>query len=222
MLARIATTIQVPEPQDMTRGFQLLVDTIACQPGCAGVYGLAPVDSSGSGLISLWDSAGDARRCVADDQRQPGPCPGEPAAALIYQVCADLGGISRYARPTATGMVCFTGPQSETTTAAGRRARRELIGPAVLAVPGYVRMIAPFQPETRIVCELNLLTCTEAWDAARQAADSVPRPPETHWVRHPDRVELYSVTAIGARHSDRSVAAHRRDLARAELSLGPH
>lgn len=87
-------------------------------------------------------------------------------------------------------------PMSEADAGIGRRVRRKRIAPVMLAVPGFVRMLALFQPDTQQPCLLNLITSAEVRPALQQAAESVQLPPEEQWLRNPDRVELYTVAAV--------------------------
>lgn len=195
MYARIQTTDRMPDLPDAEGDLKRLVDTIAGHPGFAGLYALRPPDPSGATLVTLWHTEGDASQASDRTRAELGPRRIEPTTDLLYEVRDDLAGVSADAVPTAAGMVWHR-PMTEAEAEVGRRARRERIAPVVLAVPGYVRMLALFQPDAQQPCLLNLITSAEVGPALQQAAESVQLPPEEQWLRTPERVELYTVAAV--------------------------
>jgi hypothetical protein len=174
-------------------GREALVDTIAGQPGCTGRYHLQPVDSTGQRLITLWETEDEARNSADRAPRLDVPL----ITDLIYEVRDDDAGVSFDTPPTAAVIGWFTGPMSEQTAEIGRRARRERIAPAMLMVPGVVRLISLFQPDTQEPCTLALLTSADVVPAVRTALDAIELPPEEEWVRSPDHLEFFAVLATG-------------------------
>lgn len=205
MYARIQTADQVPDMQG-PGDFDRLVDTIAGHPGFAGLYALQPVDSAGLRLVTLWDSEDDARNSADRTHAQLGPHPVELTTDLIYEVRDDDHGVAFDATPTAASIAWFAGPMSEARAAIGRRARRERIAPAVIAIPGVVRLISLFQADTQEPCTLSLLTSAEVGPAVRAVLDVVELAPEEGWVRNPDRTEFFGVAATAAGRAGRAAA----------------
>ena len=185
--------IQTLDLRHAAAGREVLVDTIVGQPGCRGLYHLQPVDSTGHRLITLWDTEDEARNSADRAPRPDAPL----ITDLIYEVRDDDAGVAVDAPPTAAVIGWFAGPMSEQTAAIGRRARRERIAPAMLTVPGVVRLISLFQPDTQEPCTLSLLTSADVAPAVRTALDAVELPPEEEWVRSPDHLEFFAVVATG-------------------------
>lgn len=209
MYARVQTTDQLPDLQDIGEGLGRLVDTIAGHPGCAGVYVLQPIGATGRGLITLWETEDDARVSTDRTLAKLGPRSGQLTTDLLYQLHDDFAGVLSGAAPTAASMIFFTGPMNDNAAAIARRARRERVARAALAVPGYVRMIVLIQPDTQESCMLNLLASAGADEAARRATDAVQLLAEQEWLRKPDRVELYRVAATAVGGLDHGVAGEQ-------------
>lgn len=192
MYARIQTIAQLPDTQ--ARDVDQLVDTISGHPGFAGLYALAAADGTGRSLVTLWDTEDDARHAADRTEDKLGPRPVELTTDLLYEVRDDFAGVSADQTPRAAGMIWFSGPMSEEQAAIGRQLRRR-VAPTVLAVPGFVRMLALFQPDTKEPCMLNLLTSADIAPAVQQVFAAAELKPEEQWAATPNRVELYSVEA---------------------------
>lgn len=198
MHARIQTVDALPDLPDLDDYLDRLVTTIAGHPGFAGLYGLRS-NTGAARLVTLWATEQDAIALPDRTRAKLGPRPVEPTTDLVYEVRDDHPGTSRDATPTAAGMVWWAA-MDEQTAAIGRRARRERVAGVVCAVPGVVRMLALFQPETQEPCVLTLVTEPEVVDAVRAAVDAIELPPELRWVQAPDRVERFHVGALAEGH----------------------
>jgi len=197
MYARIQTVDALPDRADVDAYVDRLVVTIPTHPGFAGLYGLRSNDTAAARLVTLWDSAEDAMALPDRTRAKIGPRPVEPDTDLIYEVRDDHPGVARDATPMAATMAWWPA-MDEQTAAVGRTVRRERLAPAVCAVPGVVRVLALFQPDTHEPCALGLLTAPEVAEAVRAAVDAVELPADQRWTQSPDRFERYQVSATGA------------------------
>ncbi len=110
MYARMQTGQPIAQPADPP-DLQRLVDAVAGQPGCVGVYGLRPIDSSGCSLITLWATEDDAWRSVGRHRENLDPWWDELTSDLIYEVRTG-GGRSGHRTPTSAGESHRCGPAS--------------------------------------------------------------------------------------------------------------
>jgi hypothetical protein len=202
---RIQTTDEMPDQTGPDGGLKRLADTIAGHPGFAGLFALRSEVATRASLITLWHTEDDARLAPDRTREELGPRRIVPTTDLLYEVRDDDAGVSADATPTAAGMMWAAGPMSEETAAIGRRARRERIAPAIRSVPGVVRMISLFQPDTQQPCTLTLLTSAGVGIAVREAFDAIELQPDEQWLRIPARIELFSVEAAVTDRAEHAV-----------------
>ncbi|MGQ0573828.1 MAG: hypothetical protein ACT4RN_06440 [Pseudonocardia sp.] len=121
--------------------------------------------------------------------------PERPADAGAFEVHRDC----RLTEPDAVAAVAqvltFAGPVSDAMLAAGERAERERIAPAMIDQPGGVRQLALWHPELRRRIVITLATSMEALEDAGKKIDNLPLLPgeDVALLPGPDHVEIFRV-----------------------------
>jgi hypothetical protein len=143
-------------------------------PGFLGGYVLEQVGHPATLALSLWKDGADLE--VVDDWS--GPAAGtDPAVALF---------------------LTFDGPLSPAAYDAARFAARERVYPALAEVPGSVRLLALWQPDTRSVTVVHLALSMDALEDAGRVVNSTELLPgeEPALLPGPDRAVAYRVTNV--------------------------
>jgi hypothetical protein len=140
-------------------------------PGFLGGYLLEQVGHPTALALSLWKDG--AALEVVDDW--PGPAAGtEPTVALLLS---------------------FDGPLSPAAYDAAQFAARERVQPALTGVPGLVRLLALWQPDTRSVTVVQLAVSMDALEDAGRAVNSTELLPgeDPALLPGPDRAVAYRI-----------------------------
>jgi hypothetical protein len=151
-------------------------EKLAGEPGFLAAYLLEKVGLGQPEVLSFWAQSTATDHEVVDDWS--GPAAGKP--------------------PTAALVLHFDGPLSPAAYAAGQRAGRDRIQPALAAVPGIVRLVSLWQPQDRSVSVVNLAESMDALEAGSRAANSTTLLPgeDPALLPGPDRVEAYRVVSL--------------------------
>jgi hypothetical protein len=146
-------------------------------PGFLGGYVLEQVGHPATLTLSLWKDSTELE--VVDDWS--GPAAGaEPVVALF---------------------LTFDGPLSPAAYDAARFAARERVQPALAGVPGHIRLLALWRPDTRSVTVVHLAVSMDALEDAGRAVRSTELLPgeDPALLPGPDRAVAYRVTNVVGR-----------------------
>jgi hypothetical protein len=147
----------------------------------------APADAG----LSLTQIGGPIRLVVRFHTERPA----DPGA---YEVRADTPLTEPDADPAVASVLTFTGPVSAAVLAAGERAGRERIRPAMAGHPGGVRMLEFWQPELRRQILITLATSVESLEEGGKKIAGLPLLPDEDvaLLPGPDHVEMFRVEMI--------------------------
>jgi hypothetical protein len=178
MYARLQCTNELPESPDPIVALGRLVETISSHPGYAGMSAFRQVDSVRATLLTLWDSAENARRASERTAAQLGPVGMEIDLDEIFEVDDDWRGSDGDQPPRAASLHWFDRPLSQDRLDAARFAGRERIAPMMAEFPGTVRALSLWQPTTRQLAVAVFATSLEALEAGGRAVLSMELLPD--------------------------------------------
>ncbi|HEV7756018.1 MAG TPA: hypothetical protein VGO94_09180 [Mycobacteriales bacterium] len=118
-----------------------------------------------------------------------------PADAGAFEVRQDCPLTEPDAVAAVAQVLTFAGPVSDAMLAAGERAGRERIAPAMISQPGGVRQLKLWHPELRRQIIMTLATSLEALEEAGKKIQSLPLLPDEDvaLLPGPDHVEIFRV-----------------------------
>lgn len=188
--ARIQTTDNRPS------GSFPLTEIISGHPGYAGLFLLSGPAQAGL-LLTLWKSREDAELASSRTRDAAGPRPVDLTYDAVYEVEDDLPGSAEPASVVFVGW--FDGPLSPARIAAARRRGREVIHPALRALPGRVRSLVLWQPVEQGFVVVHLAVSAEALAAVGSTVRSLPvgADEDPALLTGPDRILQYQVVAAG-------------------------
>jgi hypothetical protein len=155
-------------------------------------YLLEEIGRSRTTLVSLWPSADDARAASA--------AAGQPQGTVvrdeIYEVLHELNGPDPTTRPVAATLLDFDGPMSPAHFAAAERGFTDRIRPLMQRLPGCVRALVLWQPETGAQVVLNVTDSLGALSRSERAITEAPllAGEDIALLPGPDRVAIHTVT----------------------------
>jgi len=164
---------------------------VAHRPGFAGGYLLEQLGVGRATLLTLWENDVTAGK----------PSAGNPGDS--YHVHDDWSGRAATERPTAASVLYFDGPLSPARIAAGRRANRERLQPALRDQPGLVRVLSLWHPEERKVIVVALATSLATLEAASNTVNSTELldGEDPALLTGPDRVDVHRVVDHATAHT---------------------
>jgi hypothetical protein len=165
MYARLQTSHAAPPLSDPARA--QFVETVAGHPGFAGLY-LLTEDGGQGALLTLWHTEEDAHRASERTAAQLGPRPVTLDSDAVYEVEDDWVGTAAGDVPVAAMSVHLDGPLSEEHLAAARFGGRERLAPAMAPLPGIVRVLALWQPQSRSIVVFTLATSRAALEESQR------------------------------------------------------
>lgn len=188
--ARIQTTDNRPSGEFPLTGI------ISGHAGFAGLFLLSGQGQTGA-LLTLWKSREDAELASSRTREAAGPRPVDLTFDAVYDVDDDLPGSAGPASVALVGW--FDGPLSTARIAAARRRGREVIQPALRAVPGRVRSFVLWQPASLGFVVVHLASSPEVLTEIGRVIQSLPVRPDEDLalLTGPDRLEQYQVVAEG-------------------------
>lgn len=112
-----------------------------------------------------------------------------------FDVVQDCGLTEPDGVATVAQVLTFTGPVSDAVLAAGERASRDRIAPALRRQPGGVRQLVLWQPELRRQVIITLATSLDALEQVGKRISNLPLLPgeDVALLPGPDHVELFRV-----------------------------
>lgn len=111
------------------------------------------------------------------------------------EVVDDWAGAAAGADPKAASIVYFDGPMSPAVHAAAERGGRDRIMPALLPVPGLIRLVTLWDPAARSVTVIMLADSLEALEEAARVVNSTTLLPDEDpaLLPGPDRGDMHRV-----------------------------
>jgi hypothetical protein len=111
------------------------------------------------------------------------------------EVVDDWAGAAAGADPKAASIVYFDGPLSPAVHAAAERGGRDRIMPALLPVPGLIRLVTLWDPAARSVTVIMLADSLEALEEAARVANSTTLLPDEDpaLLPGPDRGDMHRI-----------------------------
>lgn len=193
MYARLQTSHTVPvEPLNR------LVDTIAGHPGFAGLYLLEDDGGPQGSLLTLWHTEEDAHRASERTAAQLGPRPVTLDSDVVCEVEDDWAGTAASETPVVATSVHLNGPLSEERHDAARFGGRERLAPAMASLPGLVRVLALWQPQSRSIYVYILATSRAALEECQRAVMATELLPgeDPDLLQEADRIVTHRVAAL--------------------------
>jgi hypothetical protein len=156
-------------------------------------YLLEQIGRSRTTLVSLCPSLDAARAASA----AVGARRGTVVRDEVYEVLHEVTGPSAASRPAAATLLDFDGPISPARVGAAERGFHDRLKPIIAQLPGVIRVVVLWQPETSAQVVLNVVDSLDTLSRAERAINSAELLPgeDIALLPGPDRVAIHTVTA---------------------------